>query len=138
MLGLALSFVVIGIWAYMIADVFGTPSDEVRSMSKPIWIMVVILFVLLGSAAWYFFGRPRANGLGARPPRRAVSDHPAFGQRSTWDVDRREGGLGRPGSRMGTRRPAVRPKGPDDDPEFLRELADRIRGGDAEPPSARG
>jgi hypothetical protein len=132
-LGLALTFVIIGVWAYAIIDVVGTPPDEVRAASKLIWIVAVILFGVFGAAAWFFFGRPRQ--VGARPSRRAVSDHPAFGHRSTWDVDRREAGLGRPGSRMGTRRPVVRPKGPDDDPEFLRELADRIRGGEAEPPS---
>ncbi|SNQ45870.1 conserved hypothetical protein [Frankia canadensis] len=135
MLGLALTFVIIGVWAYAIIDVFGTPPDEVRAVSKPIWIVAVLLFWVFGAAAWFLFGRPRASGYGPRSPRRPISDHPAFGQRSTWDIDRREAGLGRPGSRMGTRRQVARPTGPDDDPEFLRELADRIRGGEAEPPS---
>lgn len=136
MLGLALTFVIIGVWAYAIIDVFGTPPDEVRTVSKPIWVVAVLLFWVFGAAAWFLFGRPRVSGYGARPSRRAISDHPAFGQRSTWEVTRREAGLGRPGSRMGTRRPVARPMGPDDDPEFLRELADRIRGGEAEPPSS--
>ncbi|MCK9874775.1 PLD nuclease N-terminal domain-containing protein [Frankia sp. AgPm24] len=135
MLGLALTFVIIGVWAYAIIDVVGTPPDEVRVGSKLLWIVAVALFWIPGAVGWFLFGRPRVNGYGARAPRRAVSDHPAFGQRSAWEVTRREAGLGRPGSRMGTRRPVARPKGPDDDPEFLRELTERIRGGESEPPS---
>ncbi|CAO5176209.1 Cardiolipin synthase N-terminal domain-containing protein [Frankia sp. AiPs1] len=135
MLGLALTFVIIGVWAYAIIDVVGTPPDEVRVGSKLLWIVAVVFFGVFGAAAWFLFGRPRVHGLGARAPRRAVSDHPAFGERSAWEITRREAGLARPGSRMGTRRPVSRPKGPDDDPEFLRELAERIRGGEAEPPS---
>ncbi len=135
MLSLALLFVIIGVSVYAIIDVVGTPPDEVRAVPKPIWVVVVILFSPLGAVAWFLFGRPSLSGLGARPPRRAISDHPAFGQRSTWEIDRREAGLGRPGPRMGTRRSLARPKGPDDDADFIRELADRIRGGESEPPS---
>jgi hypothetical protein len=136
-LGLALTFVIIGVWAYAIIDVFGAPPEEVRVMPKLAWIVVVIFFGVFGAAGWFFFGRPRPTGAGDRPVRRSISDHPAFGQRSSWSLDgRREGGTSRYTSRAGIRRSAIRPKGPDDDPDFMRELSDRIRGGEAEPPSS--
>ncbi|WP_462202621.1 PLD nuclease N-terminal domain-containing protein [Frankia sp. CcWB3] len=135
MLGLALTFVIIGVWAYAIIDVFGTPPEEVRIMPKLAWIVAVIFLGIFGTAGWFFFGRPRANSAGERPLRRPVSDHPAFGQRSSWGVDsRRDGGFNRYSARTGTRRAAVRPKGPDDDPDFMRELSARIRKGEAGPP----
>lgn len=138
MLGLALTFLIIGVWVFSVIDVIGTPADAVKVVPKPIWLIVLIVFFFLGSVCWFLFGRPRvAHGYDGYE-RRAASDHPAFGGRGPWGTERAAGGRTRPGvSRTGMRRQAVRPVGPDDDPEFLRELANRIRGGEPEPP-ARG
>ncbi|OAA26438.1 Phospholipase D-nuclease N-terminal [Frankia sp. EI5c] len=139
MLGLALTFLIIGVWVFSVVDVIGTPADEVKVVPKPIWLIVLVVFFFLGSVCWFVFGRPRAAHGFTGYERHPSSDHPAFGGRSPWAAERRTSGYTRPGlSRAGMRRQAVRPVGPDDDPEFLRELTDRIRGGDTEPPAGRG
>lgn len=140
MLGLALTFLIIGVWVFAIIDIIGTPSDSVRVLPKPIWLLAVVLFAFVGAVAWMLFGRPSVtggyggyDGYGRRPS----SDHPAFGGRGPWGAQRRTGSGDqlRPGiSRAGMRRQTTRPVGPDDDPEFLRELSNRIRGEDGEPP----
>ncbi|EFC82671.1 PLD nuclease N-terminal domain-containing protein [Parafrankia sp. EUN1f] len=139
MLGLALTFLVIGVWAFSVIDVIGTPAQAVRVVPKPIWLIALIVFFFFGSVCWFLFGRPRAAYGVPGYERHRASDHPAFGGRGPWGTERRTAGYSRSGlSRAEMRRQSIRPVGPDDDPEFLRELSDRIRGGDTEPPNARG
>jgi hypothetical protein len=135
-LGFAVTLVILGGWLYSIMDVLATPADEVRTMSKLLWIVVLVLFGLVGSVAWFVLGRPRAaHGPG---PGRAAPGHPAFGDRGSSGL----AGAGKAGGsppglapRARMRRGRTRPLGPDDDPEFLRALSERIRGGDADGPS---
>ena len=136
-MGLAVTLVILGVWIYTIMDVVGTPADEVRTLSKLAWVAVLLLAGIVGSAAWFLLGRPRAlDRYGPAGP--AGSGHPAFGgRRRGGAADDATGGTGRAGAvpRARTRRRAG-PIGPDDDPEFLRELSDRLRGdGEPEPPT---
>ncbi|MEX5631117.1 PLD nuclease N-terminal domain-containing protein [Parafrankia sp. FMc2] len=138
MLGLALTFLIIGVWVFSVIDVIGTPADAVKVAPKPIWLIILIVFFFLGSICWFVFGRPRTVYGTAGYERHHASDHPAFGGRGQWGTERRTAGYSRSSApRAGMRRQAVRPVGPDDDPEFLRQLTDRIRGGESEPPAAR-
>ncbi len=74
---------------------------EVRGLPRIGWVLVILLFPLIGSLVYYFAGRP-------------VKATPAQG---TW----------RPGSGFPE---ATRPKpvlAPDDDPEFLRKIDNKRR-----------
>ncbi len=72
----------IAVIVYALFDCVMSRSDEVRSISKPAWILTILLVPLLGAALWFMFGRPRRGG---RPtprqaPRRpsAPDDDPQF------------------------------------------------------------
>jgi hypothetical protein len=85
------------VWIFCIIDVISTPDTQVRNLPKPLWVVVVILLVDVGSIAWLIAGRPWAE----RP-------------------------LTAPGRRPGTpARTPSRPNSPDDDEEFLAGLRAR-------------
>jgi hypothetical protein len=54
-------------------DVLRTPPGDVRTLPKPLWLLVV-LPPFFGPAAWFLAGRP-ARGT-ATPPRRKVEQRP--------------------------------------------------------------
>ncbi|MCI0689641.1 MAG: PLD nuclease N-terminal domain-containing protein [Sporichthyaceae bacterium] len=87
----------IAIWLYAVIDCILTPEDEARNLPKAVWMLIVVLAPLVGAICWLIFGRP---GRRLRPGSQ---------------VRRPAGGSGYP-------RPTPRPVGPDDDPEFLRQL----------------
>jgi hypothetical protein len=88
-------------WLYCLFDVITTPDEECRSLPKLLWLLVTLLFPGLGGVLWLLLGRPRSL------EREAREAHPA----------------GR------DPRPQA-PRGPDDDPEFLRDLDRRLRDDD--------
>ena len=138
---LLLYVVVFAAMAYVIVDIARTPREDIRALSKPLWILIVLLFGLLlgplGCVLWFIFGRPRSKiGRSGRAARR---EHPAYGGSGRWDAlsSSRSAGLGRPrGRTRGAQRPD-RPRGPDDDPEFLFELSERLRRQDPDGPAPR-
>ena len=79
-LGLALT-------VYAAVDCIQTDEERVRNLPKLVWVLLILLFWVVGPIAWFFAGRPRRarpnRGPGRRPPQ---------------------------------------PRGPDDDPDFLRNL----------------
>ncbi|MFP5310710.1 MAG: PLD nuclease N-terminal domain-containing protein [Actinomycetes bacterium] len=88
-------------WLYCLLDVVTSDPDDVRLLPKRIWLVVVALLVPIGGLLWLFLGRPQGDG----------------GRGPAWP----RGPAGRtPPSRRSPRRPA--PRGPDDDPAFLRDL----------------
>ena len=99
---------------FAVIDCLSRDDDEIRGLPKVLWVLVILLFPLLGSLAWFFAGRPRGAPL------------PGSGSGSASGGERRfglPGGLGRPGTR---------PVAPDDDPEFLRRI-DEQRKRDEDP-----
>jgi hypothetical protein len=66
--------------------------DEIRVLSRPAWIAIILFFPVAGAIAWFVTGRPL--------PSDAAS----------------------PGSHAAPRRAPARPVAPDDDPDFLRSL----------------
>ncbi|GII88488.1 hypothetical protein Ssi03_64780 [Sphaerisporangium siamense] len=93
-----LGLALLAFWLYCLFDVITTPEEDVRNLPKMLWVLIVVLLVAVGGVFWLLLGRPL----------------------SEQTVQRRR--MGRP---SGNRPPVVR--GPDDDPDFLRDLDRRLR-----------
>ena len=73
----------------------GTDEADMRNLPKVAWVMIVVLLPVVGPGAWLLGGRPRRG----TPPSRGQQRGPTGGR----DPDRR-------------------PRGPDDDPDFLKGI----------------
>ncbi|MCW2899722.1 MAG: hypothetical protein JWO67_1987 [Streptosporangiaceae bacterium] len=102
MLYVLLALVALGVWLFCLFDVLTTDEAEVRSLPKFGWFLIVLLGFWLGAVLWMAAGRPR---------------QPADPAARTW-----------PGA--DEQIPRDLPRGPDDDPEFLRNLDRRLHGDD--------
>jgi hypothetical protein len=72
--------VVLVIFVYALVDVIRTDAHLTRGISKPAWIVVMIVLPVLGAILWFIFGRPY-NKPTAKPVRRhptAPDDDPEF------------------------------------------------------------
>jgi hypothetical protein len=109
-LAAVLVLVALGVWLYCLFEVLSTDEGEARHLPKFAWFLIVFLGFDLGAIAWLLFGRRRGYvtaDVTAWPPDFLLS---------------RDGGPPDPS--------APAPMGPDDDPEFLRQLDRRLRGDD--------
>jgi hypothetical protein len=121
-----------GCWLLCLTDVATTPAAQFPGLSKRGWIAIIASTFIVGAVAWYL---TRSRRRRVSRWRRNLASHVMLGQ---FD------GVGLyPGGRMTAeaalaRHPAsqarrateparIMPAGPDDDPEFLRQLAERIR-----------
>lgn len=90
-----LTFVLpLALWVWAFIDCLTTPEDEVKHLPKVVWVIIVLLFPLVGSIAWLVVGKRRGA---------AVTGGPG----GSPEYERPRGG---------------RPLAPDDDPEFLASL----------------
>ena len=122
-----------GCWLYCLIDATLTPAADFPGLRKRVWIAVIAVTFILGAIAWVIARKP----LRTRRRPRTSADQPAladynvlwYPQHPTTAADRflTEAVARHPASRSRNTGPIV-PIGPDDDPEFLRELAERIRG----------
>ena len=72
---LILALVLTAFWVFTIVDCAVQPPTRHRGVSKPIWILIVILLPVLGGILWLIVGRVRASSIAAR---RAPDDDPEF------------------------------------------------------------
>ena len=65
----------IAFWVYSIVDCALLPPTRHRGVSKPVWLLIVVLLPVLGGILWFIVGRGRV-----RPPsvQAAPDDDPAF------------------------------------------------------------
>ncbi|HEY7012509.1 MAG TPA: PLD nuclease N-terminal domain-containing protein [Streptosporangiaceae bacterium] len=124
--------VTVGFVVPCLIDVAVTPSAEMRSLTKPAWLLLIALFSVFGATAWLAAGRPDRRRRTRLLPR-YLEGAPSMGQQ---DALRRHpaGRAMEPGFDAGTGPDAHEagarwPIGPDDDPEFMEELARRLQGG---------
>lgn len=140
MLGLVLTLVLVGIWIYAIMDIVTTPAEDVQFLPKLLWLLLVIFFMAVAAVAWLLLGRRRravADGASGGPGGMGGlgRSHPSRGERPMWDSGGSSSDLfGMRQPRARSRRARPQPVAPDDDPEFLRELSERIRRGQGEDP----
>ena len=76
---------------YCVVDAVQTDDDRVRGLPKALWLVMILLFPLVGGGAWLIAGRPTSILETILGPRQKLG-------------------------------PPRGPVGPDDDPDFLREL----------------
>lgn len=57
----ALAVAVLAIFVYGLVDVIRTDSRQTRGISKPAWIVVMIVLPVVGAILWLLIGRPRGN-----------------------------------------------------------------------------
>jgi len=130
---LLLDLATLALLVYCLIDCIQTDSSLVRNLPKPFWLVLIVLVPLVGGIAWLVAGRPEGAAARAGGPSRP----PVRGTGSTAHLP-----------------PA--PLGPDDDPDFLRQMRSiddehqrtleqwerdlrdrerRLRGGEDEPPT---
>ena len=104
--GVLVYLVIIVLWIYTIFDSMTADAAKVRTLQKPLWVIIVLLFgpiLASGSIAWLLWGRPRVAA--------------ASGGSGSWG-----GAHGRPAGPGQRGRAKPRPIAPDDDPDFLKSL----------------
>ena len=82
----------IAVTVYAVVDCIQTDDAQVRGLPKPLWVLLILLFPVVGAIAWFIAGRPQRGAPGPGPSGRGSSHQPPP------------------------------PRGPDDDPDFLRRL----------------
>lgn len=118
-----------GCWLYCLTDAALTPAAEFPRFRKPVWITVIAVTFIVGAIAWVIARKMwRAGYWPLRPPMRGA--HPSLpGSHHAADAFLAAEALARhPATRSKNTSERAVPIGPDDDHEFLRELAERIRG----------
>ncbi|MER6172188.1 PLDc N-terminal domain-containing protein [Streptosporangium sp. NPDC001681] len=94
---LLVGLAIFAFWLYCLFDVITTPDEESRNLPKLLWVLIVVLLLAVGGLFWLLLGRP----YGPRAPRSLLAE----------DMPQRP----------------EAPKGPDDDPDFLKDLDRRLR-----------
>lgn len=77
-LDLLLAVVSFALWVYCLVEVISTPEPRVRNLPKVAWVLIVLLFPLVGSIAWLVAGRPEAGGAARSRHERAVPAFPEY------------------------------------------------------------
>ena len=130
--GALLALFTTGFWLYCLTDAILTPASECRGMSKSAWIVVISMTFIGGAIAWIIVRQP------VRSSSALLTPVPHLGQDEPGDSgDDFRTGRWTDTDEAVARHPAGRarvadagratPKGPDDDPEFLRALERALR-----------
>lgn len=81
MLRVLIGLAVLAFTIYTVVDVIQTEEERVQHLPKLVWLILALLFPVVGGAAWWLTGRPESIALlGSRPPRRpqGPDDDPDF------------------------------------------------------------
>jgi Phospholipase_D-nuclease N-terminal len=130
--GALFALFVTGIWLYCLTDVMLTPIRDFRGLSKPAWIAIIVVMFIAGAVAWLIARRLRRGSYRGPVPRyRDGFDEEGYLPSARW-TDADDAVARHPAGRAMAADPLAIPKGPDDDPEFLRMLSRAI---DGDPPA---
>ncbi|MFE2129613.1 MULTISPECIES: PLD nuclease N-terminal domain-containing protein [Streptomyces] len=75
---------IIALTIYAFIDCLNTPEEEVKHLPKAMWVIIILLFSIVGPVVWLFAGKKRVvSGGGGRGPRGrsrwvAPDDNPEF------------------------------------------------------------
>jgi hypothetical protein len=107
----------LGLMVAALYDCITTDSVLVRNLPKVGWIVLILILSGIGGALWFFAGRPES------PAHLAPPTHPGHPAGRALRADESP-------DPIVVSRPAQRPVAPDDDPAFLRGLAEQTRRAD--------
>ena len=65
--GGALLVVELCLVVYCVLNIITTPEDQVRNLPKMIWLVLALLFPIVGGVAWLVDSRTKRNTASARP-----------------------------------------------------------------------
>jgi hypothetical protein len=122
-----------GCWLYCLTDAALTPAAEFPGMRKPVWITAIAVTFIVGAIAWVIARKMWRAGFwparSAAHPSLTGSHYPETADTAFHSTpkDAAEALARHPATRSKNTREDFLPIGPDDDPEFLRELAERLR-----------
>jgi hypothetical protein len=138
--GVLFVLILAGCWVYCLIDAALTPAVMFRDLPKAAWIAIIALTFVLGGIAWLAYrstlpARPGlapgfATGSRATPAGTYIYWHPDWGAAAEAAAARHPAGRSLKTPADGWTGPKA--TGPDDDPEFLRELDRRIKGAPGE------
>lgn len=123
MLGGLIGLIALVVWVYALFDALSAPARECRYLPKLLWVLLILALLHIGAVMWLVLGRPRAPRGEApaeapqAPP--APSEDPGIPDTPGLGVEDLSG-FG------GSAPTGTAPRGPDDDPDFLRGLDRRI------------
>ncbi|MEV7729003.1 PLD nuclease N-terminal domain-containing protein [Streptomyces sp. NPDC087917] len=76
---------ILALTIYAFIDCLNTPEEEVKHLPKVVWVLIILLFSIVGPVVWLFAGRKRSSvggpGAGGRSRRAqwvAPDDNPEF------------------------------------------------------------
>jgi hypothetical protein len=129
-----------GCWLYCLTDAALTPAEEFPGWQKRTWVAVIAVTLIAGAIAWLISRRNwRAGAWPTTVSHLMIIDRgnanvvwfSPWTTESAADAAQARHPAGRSMRAGGSG--WVAPKGPDDDPEFLRQLAERIHGTPTDP-----
>ncbi|MCY0929203.1 PLD nuclease N-terminal domain-containing protein [Streptomyces sp. H27-H1] len=87
---------IIALTIYTFIDCLNTPEEEVKHLPKVVWVLIILLFSIVGPVVWLFAGKKRVPGAGRSRPRRgqwvAPDDNPEFLKSLREERDDKESG----------------------------------------------
>ena len=129
-----------GCWLYCLTDAALTPAEEFLGWGKRTWVVVIAVTLIAGAIAWLISRRNwRAGAWPTTVNHLMIIDrgNPNVVWYSPWTTEGAADAAQARHPAGRTMRPGrsdwVAPRGPDDDPEFLRQLAERIQGTPTDP-----
>ncbi|MFD9518914.1 PLD nuclease N-terminal domain-containing protein [Streptomyces sp. NPDC059979] len=83
MLRLLPFLLILALTIYAFIDCLNTPEEEVKHLPKTVWVLIILLFSIVGPVVWLFAGKKRSAVGGGRRPRGraqwvAPDDNPEF------------------------------------------------------------
>jgi hypothetical protein len=129
-----------GCWLYCLTDAALTPPEEFLGWRKRTWVVVIAVTLIAGAIAWLIARRNLRAGAWPRTVNhlmiidRGNANVVWYSPLTTESASDAAQGRHPAGRSMRAQHSGwVAPIGPDDDPEFLRQLAQRIHGTPTDP-----
>ena len=74
---------VLALWIYAFIDCLNTPEKEVEALPKVVWVIIILLFWIVGPVVWLVAGKVRQRPPPAARPRSGAAARRSSGWRRT-------------------------------------------------------
>jgi hypothetical protein len=130
--GVLIALFLAGCWLYCLTEAVITPASAYLGWPKRVWITIIASTFIVGAIAWLIARRSWSTGWWTVSGLSRLDATPAVRYSNWASPTAAKAALARHPSSRARREErgdwAETPKGPDDDPEFLRRLNREIRG----------